>query len=121
MQPQSLPGSFVPSHGHGRLVPFQKGRSGNPNGHKPEHLALYHEAKAIFAQHTPQAAKRTIELMSCEDERVAFMACDKVLSFAPLKPEQADQLGQQRRVDLSALSAEERQTLAQLLQKALGL
>lgn len=30
----------VPSHGHGRLTPWQKGQSGNPTGITPERRAL---------------------------------------------------------------------------------
>ena len=121
-RPKPVVGEVVPSHGHGRLAPrWQKGQSGNPNGHKPEHLSLYHEAKHILAQLTPEAARRQGELLKSADDRVAFMTTEAILSRAPLKPDQVDQLGQQQKVSLDALSAEERQTLAQLLQKALGL
>ena len=112
----------VPSHGHGRLVPaWKKGQSGRPPGLPPEQISQYHEAKALLAQNTPAAARRQIELLNSPDDRVAAMMAKDILDRAPLRPEQTELLGQQQKVDLSALTAEERQTLAQLLQKVLGL
>ncbi|HME23862.1 MAG TPA: hypothetical protein VKI44_21465 [Acetobacteraceae bacterium] len=112
----------MPAHGRGMLAPaFRKGQSGNPSGYSPERLSLYHEAQSILAQNTPQAARRQVELMNSEDDRVAAMMVKDILDRAPLKPEQASLLGTQQKVDLSSLTTEERQTLAQLLQKALGI
>jgi hypothetical protein len=60
-------------HNGGWLRPWQPGKSGNPSG---TGLGAYHAARRICAQATPEAARRQVELMSSNDERVAFMATE---------------------------------------------
>jgi hypothetical protein len=65
------------------LVPFPKGKSGNPGGRTKQFERLCREA-------SPDAARRLIELMQSEDERVALMAADKVFERAWGRPKEFD-------------------------------
>ena len=81
----------------------------------------YAEARRICAQASGDAARRQVELMASEDERVALMATEAVLNRGAGKPR--DHSAEERRdvqADLSALSHDERTTLARLLATALG-
>ena len=102
----------------GILRPFQKGHSGNPQGIYGS--GAYHEARRICAEASPEAARKQVALMNDPDSRVVFMATEAVLNRGAGKPRDHSN-EQTNRVDLSVLSAEEREALAALLRKAMGL
>ena len=60
------------------LVPFPKGKSGNPGGRTKQ----FAQCQRLCREASPDAARRLIELMQSEDERVALMAADKVFERA---------------------------------------
>ena len=72
----------IPAHGNGVLRPFQRGQSGNPSGKG----GLYQEALRICREASPAAARKMVELMDSDDERVALMAAEKLLERAWGKP-----------------------------------
>jgi hypothetical protein len=74
----------------------------------------------ICAEASPAAARKQVELMSSDDDRVVFMATEAVLNRGAGKPRDHSN-EQTNRVDLSVLSAEEREALAALLRKAMGM
>ena len=59
--------------------------------------------------------------MSSDDHRVVFMATEAVLNRGAGKPRDHSNEQGPGRIDLSALTPEERQAMAKLLMKALGL
>jgi hypothetical protein len=64
------------------LVPFPKGKSGNPGGRTKQ----FAQCQRLCREASPDAARRLIELIQSEDERVALMAADKVFERAWGKP-----------------------------------
>src|SRR6478672_13779709 len=68
------------------LVPFQKGKSGNPGGRTKQ----FAQCQRLCREDSPEAARRLIELMQSEDERVALMAADKVFERAWGRPKEYD-------------------------------
>jgi hypothetical protein len=106
----------VPSHG-GWLRPWQKGQSGNPGGLGGPGSA-YHECRRICAEATPEATRKLIELIGSDDQRVAFMAIKEVLERGIGKVRDHSN-EQQNRIDLSALSDEERAAMLTMLKKAM--
>jgi hypothetical protein len=56
-------------------VQWAKGQSGNPGG-RP---AVVAEVKRLARMHTGEAIDRLVELMRCEDHRVAFAAVRELL------------------------------------------
>src|ERR1700726_2082384 len=60
------------------LVPFPKGKSGNPGGR----TKLFAQCQRLCREASPDAARRLIELIQSEDKRVALMAADKVFERA---------------------------------------
>src|SRR5258707_11052977 len=66
------------------LVPFQKGKSGNPGGATKQ----FAQCQRLCREASPDAARRLIELMQREDERVALMAADKVFERAWGRPKE---------------------------------
>ena len=60
------------------LVPFRKGQSGNPGGRTKQ----FAQCQRLCREASPDAARRLIELIQSEDERVALMAADKVFERA---------------------------------------
>src|SRR5258708_4252165 len=68
------------------LVPFPKGKSGNPGGRTKQFAQCQHLCRAA----SPDAARRLIELIQSEDERVALMAADKVFERAWGRPKDYD-------------------------------
>ncbi len=102
--------------GMANLKPWPKGVSGNPGGGVGE----YHEARRLCAAKTAEAVKRLFELMASDDERVSFMAVTAVLERGIGKPRDHSNEPPSR-IDLSALTPEERQMMARLLQKVMGL
>ena len=68
------------------LVPFPKGKSGNPGGRTKQ----FAQCQRLCREASPDAARRLIELMQSEDERVALMAADKVFERAWGRPKDYD-------------------------------
>src|SRR5712671_7867735 len=68
------------------LVPFPKGKSGNPGGRTKQ----FAQCQRLCREASPDAARRLIELIQSEDERVSLMAADKVLERAWGKPRDYD-------------------------------
>jgi hypothetical protein len=92
--------------------------SGNPGGWNQ---SAYFEARKTCAEYSPAAIKRQIELMKSDDERVAFMACEAILNRGIGKPrDHSAEESAKSQVDLSALSDDERASLAMMLSKVLG-
>ncbi len=113
-----LKGEVLAPNG-GILRPFQKGQTGNPQGIYGG--SAYHEARRICAEATPEAARKQVVLMNSEDERVALMATEAVLNRGAGRPrDHSAEPDQNFRADLSALTPDERATLAHLLAKVLG-
>jgi hypothetical protein len=109
---------IVPKHGSGRLTPFKKGQSGNPAG--LHSIGEYHEARKICAQHSVEAIHKQIELMRCDDPRVAFIASEAILNRGIGKPRDHSTEDQaQTIVNLDNLSDDERALLAKLMGKVL--
>ena len=67
---------------------FQKGQSGNPNG-RPK---IDPEIKEILRAAAPDAARRLVELMDCEIEKIALQASIAVLDRVIGKPEGFDKI-----------------------------
>lgn len=76
--------SIIPTHGRGKLRPFQPGQSGNPTGASTR----FHEVRQLMRDASPAAAKRLIDLINSTDERVALVAAEKVLERAWGSPKQ---------------------------------
>ena len=68
------------------LVPFPKGKSGNPGGRTKQ----FAQCQRLCREASPDAARRLIELIQSEDERVALMAADKVFERAWGRPKEYD-------------------------------
>jgi hypothetical protein len=68
------------------LVPYKKRQTGNPGGK----TKLFAQVQRICREASPEAARRLIELMHSEDERVALMAADKVFERAWGRPKEYD-------------------------------
>jgi hypothetical protein len=66
---------------------WRPGQSGNPGGRTIE----FADCQRLCREASPDAARRLIELMYSEDERVALMAADKVLERAWGRPKEPDQ------------------------------
>jgi hypothetical protein len=65
---------------------WKPGESGNPGGKTGQ----YHEAMRICREASPEAAKKMVELMGCDDPRVAYMATNAVMERAWGKPREYD-------------------------------
>ena len=68
------------------LIPYKKGQTGNPGG-KTKQFA---QCQRLCREASPDAARRFIELIQSEDERVALMAADKVFERAWGRPKEYD-------------------------------
>lgn len=68
------------------LVPWPKGKSGNPKG-RPKWAK---DVTELARQNAPKAFQKVVELIESEDERVAFMAAREVLDRAWGKTKPAD-------------------------------
>lgn len=110
----------VPSHGRGRLAPlWEKGKSPNPGGLGP--ASMYHQARKICALHTEEAIARQIQLMrESTDDRVVTIVTQAIIDRGAGKIRDHSNEQEQSRLDLSALSMEQRAALAELLLKAMG-
>jgi hypothetical protein len=65
---------------------WRPGQSGNPGGRTVE----FADCQRLCREASAAAARRLIELMHSEDERVALMAADKVLERAWGRPKERD-------------------------------
>lgn len=105
---------LIPSHGNGVLRPWQPGQSGNPSGTPKATRAALRLAKAA----APDAMRLLIAMMNdpAEDSRARLVAAAHVLDRAMGKPKEAppDDDGGEK-VDLSSLSAEQRDELGAAL------
>jgi hypothetical protein len=112
-----IPPGAIPAKNGGWLKPIQKGESGNPGGwNKTE----YHAVRRLCADRSLAAAQHLIDLMTDTDSRVAIVAIKEVLDRGIGKPR--DHSNEQGgKIDLSALSADERNAMVELLKKAMGL
>src|SRR5260370_30270798 len=73
------------------LVPFPKGKSGNPGG-RTKQLA---QCQRLCREASPGAARRLIELIQSPDERVSLMAACKGFRPALGKPRHYDRAQEQ--------------------------
>jgi hypothetical protein len=96
------PGMIVPRHGGGLLKPIKKGEARNPGGKG----GLWQETQRYCREKSPEAAQKLHELMSSDDERVALMAADKLMTWARGKPPDYDPATDRSppRFDLSKLT-----------------
>ena len=114
---QVIPPGYVQGRNGGLLKPFPKGTSGNPAGLNTENEYL--AARRLCAEKSMDAIKKQIELMSSDDERVAFMATEAILKRGIGAPR--DHSGdKQMRVDLTVLNEEQRKSLADILRLMFG-
>jgi hypothetical protein len=115
------PGYIVPRTGIGRLRPFQPGQSGNPSGLSNGQVSAYTLARQMCAGATPKAVEKQIELLESQDERIVLMASQAIIERGAGKVRDHSAEEQQTsRVNLDALTADDRKALALLLRKALG-
>jgi hypothetical protein len=68
------------------LIPFQKGRSGNPGGRSKE----FAECQRIAREASQEAMQKLVALMGDSDARISGWAADKVLERAWGKPRDYD-------------------------------
>jgi hypothetical protein len=101
-----------------RPYKWKPGQSGNPTGRG----GLYLECRRLAAEASPDAMRRLITLMDVEDERVAYMATVAVLDRSGVKPIDYDPVQDQTQPswDPGKLTAEEREQLRAILEKAAG-
>lgn len=80
LKPESaaVNGYITPSHGRGRLRPFQRGQSGNPGGV----AGRYQEVVRLCREAGPAVAKRLIEIAldPNEERRIVVVAGQEVLN-----------------------------------------
>ncbi len=84
-EPPAVNGGFiVPSHGRGRLRPFQAGQSGNPAGLS----GRYGEVVRLAREASPEAMRAMIEIMRNPDEetRARIVAIEGILNRAYGRP-----------------------------------
>lgn len=67
---------------------FKKGQSGNPSG-RPK---IDPEVKEILKAASPDAARRLVELMNSEIDKIALKACCEILDRTIGKPETISKL-----------------------------
>lgn len=83
-------------------------------------VTMYHQAREMAAKATPEAMARLIELMRCDDPRVALIACESIINRGAGKPRDHSSEESKQRADLSMLTPDQRRQLAELLMRALG-
>lgn len=112
-----LPPGHINGKNGGLLRPWVKGETGNPSGMQGHDE--YKRARMICAAHTVAAVTKQIELMSSEDERVAFMATEAILKRGIGAPRDHSN-EKPTRVDLTLLSDDQRKSLADILRLMFG-
>ena len=97
------------------LVPFPKDKSGNPGGRTKQ----FAQCQRLCREASPDAARRLIELIQSEDERVALMAADKVFELAWGRPKDynpnAENVKKQPPFDPSLYSLEELKRMQEVM------
>ena len=106
---------ITPSHGHGRLTPWQKGQRGNPSGKSGAYL----ECQRICREASPRAAARLVELMEDSDTRVGLMAAQAVMDRGVGKPDTIHE--EPRTLNADNLTDDQQRALLILLKKAMGM
>jgi len=92
---------------------WRPGQSGKPSGHSGQ----YGEAIKLAQAAAPYAVRRLIELMDCEDPRVAAVACNSVLDRALGKPKAVEEEKKGMEARLAAMTREQRlQYMQELLE-----
>lgn len=115
---QVIPPGYIQGRHGGLLKPFQKGQSGNPNGLLNTETE-YHAARRLCAEHSLAAVQKQIDMMDHEDKRIAFLATEAILKRGIGAPR--DHSGDKpMRVDLTALSEDQRKSLAEMLRLMFG-
>ena len=108
----------VPSHGHGRLRPFQPGQSGNPSGQSGRYGQVVHLAR----QASPQVMQAliTIALDPAEDSRARIVACQEILgrAFGRIPAEVKLNEGGSATLDASKLTDRELEVLLKIARTA---
>jgi hypothetical protein len=107
----------VPSHGHGYLRPVRPGEVRNPTGKG----GLWREAQRITREKSAEAARRLVELMYSDDDRVALMASVKVMVWSWGKSPEYDPREDRpaTEINTSIMSPEERALLLGLVRRGL--
>jgi hypothetical protein len=120
--------SVVPSHGVGRIAPWQTGQSGNPGG-RPTQLREVRTLcrnKSLLAAEAlidviGRAKERDVRGVPIEDGRVVVVAAQQVLTWAFGKP--PDYAPKEDRpaqvIDVSVLSTAEQRMLLDFLRRGL--
>lgn len=110
-------GVHVPSHDHGYLRPVRPGEVRNPTGKG----GLWREAQRITREKSPDAARRLVELMYGDDDRVAPTVAEMVMVRSWGKPPDYD-LREDRpalKINTSTMSPGECALLLGLLRRGL--
>ncbi len=112
----TAPSLIIPSHGHGRIAPWQKGKSGNPSGVG----GRCREVQKIAAEASLDAIRTLIAIVTDEgeDTRCRIVAAQTVLDrgLGKVRETEAEQAGPPK-LDVSRLSNEERMALKAILVK----
>lgn len=98
----------------GPYPPFEPGRSGNPSG-RPKKTPEMREAEELARKRSPDAMRRLIALMDCEDPHAAIKAANAVLDRAFGKPVQAVSGPDGGPIQIEASAELARQQLAAML------
>ncbi|MCU4161576.1 hypothetical protein AiwAL_15955 [Acidiphilium sp. AL] len=107
-------GACIPRHGNGWIMPWQKGKSGNPGGHQGVKWA---EVLAICREFSPEATRILIKIASDpgEDSRARIVAIQELNNRAWGKPrERMDAEDREPELDLSGLTDAELAVLEKL-------
>ena len=112
-----IPPGYVPGRNGGAIRPWQPGKSGNPSGLSSD--GKYHEVRKICADNSLKAILKQVELIDDPDPRIAFLATEAVLKRGVgVARDHSNE--KPMRVDLSALSEDQRKSLAEMLRLMFG-
>lgn len=99
-----------------QLTPFRKGHNLHQHAVTRE---LLKKAKKLAKDKSPEAMETLVDLMTCADPRVAYMAATAILDRGMGKPKEADS-GEDNeaatKIDVTKLSPEQREQLRAILQ-----
>jgi hypothetical protein len=111
------PEGFIPGKNGGVLRRWQPGQTGNPSGLSSD--GKYHEVRKICADNSLKAILKQVELIDDPDPRIAFLATEAVLKRGVgVARDHSNE--KPMRVDLSALSEDQRKSLAEMLRLMFG-